>query len=154
MKGSEIITFNTKNGPKALGPYSTAKIYNGVMYVSGNIGIVPETGELISDKVDEQTERLMENLKIILGETNSSFGMILKCTIYLKVRFVIYFRVWMTLPRLMKCMGNIFRKIHLLEWLLLLLLCLRTVSSKLMQLWLILGLSLEIFDRKSIYEGI
>ena len=36
-----IITFFTKKGPKALGPYSTAKIYNGVMYVSGQIGIVP-----------------------------------------------------------------------------------------------------------------
>ena len=41
---SDIITFNTTKGPKPLGPYSTAKIYKGVMYVSGNIGVVPETG--------------------------------------------------------------------------------------------------------------
>lgn len=43
-----IKTFNTTLGPKAIGPYSTAKIFNGVMYVSGQVGINPATGELIS----------------------------------------------------------------------------------------------------------
>jgi 2-iminobutanoate/2-iminopropanoate deaminase len=38
-----IKTFNTALGPKAIGPYSTAKIFNGVMYVSGQIGIDPKT---------------------------------------------------------------------------------------------------------------
>jgi 2-iminobutanoate/2-iminopropanoate deaminase len=46
-----IKTFNTTLGPKAIGPYSTAKIFNGVMYLSGQIGIDPKTGELVSDDV-------------------------------------------------------------------------------------------------------
>ena len=36
-----IKTFNTVKGPKALGPYSTATIYNGILYISGQIGIHP-----------------------------------------------------------------------------------------------------------------
>lgn len=80
----KIIRFNTKKGPKALGPYSTASIYNGVMYVSGQIGIIPETGELAGDDVESQTKRMMENLKIVLEETGKTTGDILKCTIFLK----------------------------------------------------------------------
>ena len=41
---SQVIRFNTKKGPKAIGPYSTVSIYRGVAYVSGQIGISPETG--------------------------------------------------------------------------------------------------------------
>lgn len=49
---SKIIkTVNTVLGPKAVGPYSSARIYNGIMYVSGNIGIDPKTNQLISDEV-------------------------------------------------------------------------------------------------------
>jgi 2-iminobutanoate/2-iminopropanoate deaminase len=44
-----IKTFNTSLGPKAIGPYSTAKIFNGAMYVSGQVGIDPKTGELVSE---------------------------------------------------------------------------------------------------------
>lgn len=43
-----IKTFNTVLGPKAIGPYSTVKVYNGTMYISGQVGIDPKTGELIS----------------------------------------------------------------------------------------------------------
>ena len=49
---SKIIkTVKTVLGPKAVGPYSSARIYNGIMYVSGNIGIDPKTNQLISDEV-------------------------------------------------------------------------------------------------------
>lgn len=61
-----IKTFNTTGGPKAIGPYSTAKIFNGTLYVSGQIGIDPRTGELISLDLEIQTRRALENLRIIL----------------------------------------------------------------------------------------
>lgn len=80
-----IKTFNTVLGPKAIGPYSSAKIYKGVMYVSGQIGIDPKTSELVSDDVELQTRRAMENVKIILSETNCTFQHVLKSTLYLKV---------------------------------------------------------------------
>ena len=54
-----IKTFNTTLGPKAIGPYSTAKIFNGLMYVSGQIGIDPKTSELVSDDVEDQTRRAL-----------------------------------------------------------------------------------------------
>ena len=41
--GDFIKTFNSVNGPKAIGPYSTARIFNGTMYISGEIGIDPKT---------------------------------------------------------------------------------------------------------------
>lgn len=41
---SLVTRFNTQKGPKAIGPYSTASIYGGVAYLSGQIGIDPKTG--------------------------------------------------------------------------------------------------------------
>ncbi len=61
-----IKTINSLLGPKAVGPYSSAQIYNGVMYVSGSIGIDPKTNQLISDEVEEQTRQSMENLRVLL----------------------------------------------------------------------------------------
>lgn len=61
-----IKTFNTSLGPKAIGPYSTAKIFNGVMYVSGQVGIDPKTGELVSDDLEKQVTMALLNVKTIL----------------------------------------------------------------------------------------
>ena len=61
-----VKTFNTIKGPKALGPYSTATIYNGLMYISGQLGISPETSELVSEDVQEQTKRCLDNMAIVL----------------------------------------------------------------------------------------
>jgi enamine deaminase RidA (YjgF/YER057c/UK114 family) len=89
-----IKTFNTTLGPKAIGPYSTAKIFNGLMYVSGQIGIDPATSELVSDDVGLQTRRAMENVKLILEETKCSFEHVLKSTLFLKVKYQLG-RPWM-----------------------------------------------------------
>lgn len=62
----QVTRFNTKKGPKAIGPYSTVSIYRGVAYVSGQIGLDPETGELVGPDVESQTKRVMENIHIIL----------------------------------------------------------------------------------------
>jgi 2-iminobutanoate/2-iminopropanoate deaminase len=61
-----IKTINTKLGPKAIGPYSTIKIYNGLMFVSGAIGVDPKSGNLVSDRVEDQVRRAIDNLKLIL----------------------------------------------------------------------------------------
>lgn len=81
---SSVKRFNTEKGPKAIGPYSTASIYGGIIYLSGQIGLDPETGDLVGDDVESQTKRVMENIKVILGELNRSFSDIIKCTVYLK----------------------------------------------------------------------
>ena len=61
-----IRTFNTVKGPKALGPYSTVTMYNGLMFISGQLGINPDTSELVSQDVQEQTKRALENMAIVL----------------------------------------------------------------------------------------
>lgn len=84
---SKILRINTKLGPKALGPYSTASFYQGVLYVSGQIGIEPETGNIVGPDVESQTKRAMDNLKMFLDELKVDMNNIIKCTVYLKVLF-------------------------------------------------------------------
>jgi 2-iminobutanoate/2-iminopropanoate deaminase len=54
-----IKTYNTVQGPKAIGPYSTVKVFNGTMYVSGQVGLDPKTGELISQDLEIQVRRAL-----------------------------------------------------------------------------------------------
>lgn len=64
---SKIIrTFNTLKGPKALGPYSSVSVYNGMMFVSGQLGIDPNTMELVSPDVAIQTKKALDNMSLLL----------------------------------------------------------------------------------------
>ena len=83
---SKVVRINTKGGPKALGPYSTGSVYQGILYVSGQIGIDPQSGELVGADIESQTKRAMDNLKIFLDELKVPMGDIIKRTVYLKVR--------------------------------------------------------------------
>jgi 2-iminobutanoate/2-iminopropanoate deaminase len=58
--------FNTKLGPKAIGPYSTAMVHKGLMYVSGQLGLDPKSLKLVSDDVEEQTRKAFENFCLLL----------------------------------------------------------------------------------------
>jgi enamine deaminase RidA (YjgF/YER057c/UK114 family) len=92
-----VKTFNTKLGPKAIGPYSTARIYNGTIYFSGQIGIDPNSGELVSDDVEKQATRALLNLQTIVEEAQCSLGLVLKCTVFLTVPPATP-RTWTTSP--------------------------------------------------------
>ncbi|MBL8178903.1 MAG: RidA family protein [Bryobacterales bacterium] len=74
----------TDRAPKAIGPYSQATQYNGVVYLSGQIPLDPVTMQVIEGDVAAQTERVMENLKAVLEAAGSSFAQVLKTTVYLK----------------------------------------------------------------------
>ncbi len=73
---------STHRAPAALGPYSQAVSKNGLVFVSGQIGIEPTSGKLL-DSFDEQVAQAMRNVKNILEENNLGFGNVLKATIYL-----------------------------------------------------------------------
>lgn len=75
---------HTLAAPAALGPYSQAIIANGMVFLSGQIALVPETGHLIGEDVEEQTKQVMENLKAVLEAAGSSFGQVVKTSIFLK----------------------------------------------------------------------
>lgn len=75
--------FNSTKGPKARGPYSSATILGNLVFVSGQGPIDPETDKFVGETVEEQTRRVLENVKIILEEVGSSLDKALKCNVYL-----------------------------------------------------------------------
>ena len=74
---------STSKAPAAIGPYSQANFINGVLYISGQIPIDPETGNLV-DGIEKETHQVMKNLKAILEEAGMSFSNVEKETIFLK----------------------------------------------------------------------
>ena len=75
---------DTNRAPRAIGPYSQAVGYNGLLFVSGQIAIDPETGEVINGSVEVQTRRCMDNLQQVLMAAGLDFSHVLKTTIYLR----------------------------------------------------------------------
>ncbi len=75
--------FLTQRGPKAIGPYSTAVISEGVCYLSGMIPVDPATGKLAAEDAAGQARQVFENIKTVLEELNASTAGILKTTVFL-----------------------------------------------------------------------
>lgn len=78
----EII--HTDLAPKAIGPYSQAVAYDGLVYCSGQIGLDPATMEFAGATVEEQAEQVMRNLGHVLAAAGSGFDKVIKCTIFLE----------------------------------------------------------------------
>ncbi len=76
-------TVSTKNAPAAIGPYSQGKIAGGMLYASGQIPIIPETGALREGDIRAQAEQVMENIAAVLREAGSSFAQVVKTTCFL-----------------------------------------------------------------------
>lgn len=73
----------TPSAPGALGPYSVAVEAGGFLFVSGQVGIDPGTGERAPDNVAAETKQIMENLQAILGDVGLTLPDIAKTTIFL-----------------------------------------------------------------------
>jgi 2-iminobutanoate/2-iminopropanoate deaminase len=80
---STKVIVETDKAPKAIGPYSQAVGYNGLLFLSGQIAIDPETGELVDGEVEAQTARVMANLSAVLGASGLDFSHVIRSTIYL-----------------------------------------------------------------------
>ncbi len=74
---------STANAPAAIGPYSQANLINGVLYISGQIPVNPETGKLV-EGIEKETHQVMKNLKAVLDEAGMDFKNVVKATIFLK----------------------------------------------------------------------
>ena len=74
---------STANAPQAIGPYSQAIEAGGFVFVSGQIPLIPATGELVEGSVEVQTARVLENLKAILEAAGSSLENVVKTTVYI-----------------------------------------------------------------------
>jgi 2-iminobutanoate/2-iminopropanoate deaminase len=73
---------STDKAPKAIGPYSQAIEANGNIYVSGQLGINPETGKLV-EGIENQTEQVLKNMGAILEAAGCTFKNVVKCTVLL-----------------------------------------------------------------------
>jgi 2-iminobutanoate/2-iminopropanoate deaminase len=74
----------TNRGPKPIGPYSQAIKCNGFLFVSGQVGVDPASGEFAGATIQQQTERMLENVKAILEAGGASLGHVVKTTVFLK----------------------------------------------------------------------
>jgi len=77
----EII--ETDDAPEPGGAYSQAVIDDGRVYVSGQVGVDPETGEVVSGGVAAQTEQVMANLEAVLAAADASLDDAIKANVYL-----------------------------------------------------------------------
>jgi len=82
--GKSII--KTDKAPQAIGPYSQGvKVEKGgLIFVSGQIPISPESGELISGSIGDETRQVLKNLKAILEEAGSGLDKVVKTCVFLK----------------------------------------------------------------------
>jgi 2-iminobutanoate/2-iminopropanoate deaminase len=73
----------TSNAPAPIGPYNQAVIANGMLYISGQIALHPQTAELVVDCIEAETELVMQNLSAILTAAKIDFSHAVKTTILL-----------------------------------------------------------------------
>lgn len=74
---------HTDNAPKAIGPYSQAIKANGFLFISGQIPVNPQTGEIVEGGIEAQTTQSLENLKAILAEAGCSINDVVKTGVFL-----------------------------------------------------------------------
>jgi len=78
----QVIT--TEKAPKAIGPYSQGVSANCFMFTAGQIGLVPETGNLIEGGIEAETRQVLTNIKNILEAAGYGLNDVVKTTVYLK----------------------------------------------------------------------
>lgn len=76
--------FLTQNGPKAIGPYSTAVCTDDAVYMSGMLGIDPSTGKLAEGGVEAQAKQVLTNIQTVLTEMGLTPANVVKTTVFLK----------------------------------------------------------------------
>lgn len=74
---------STDAAPKAIGPYSQARKAGKLLFCSGQIGIDPQTGELVAVGIEAQTKQVMENIRQILLAADMTFDNVLKTTVFI-----------------------------------------------------------------------
>lgn len=74
----------TPEAPAPIGPYSQAVLAGSTLYISGQIALDPDTGELINENITEETHAVMKNLEAVLRVANFGFQDVVKCTIFIR----------------------------------------------------------------------
>ena len=74
---------STDKAPAAIGPYSQAVVTGNLLFSSGQIALDPETGVVVGETIEEQTEQVMKNLGAILEEAGLGYGDVVKTVCFL-----------------------------------------------------------------------
>jgi 2-iminobutanoate/2-iminopropanoate deaminase len=77
-------THFVKSAPQAIGPYCHAVQTGNLVFCSGQTPLDPETNQIVGENITEQTERVLENLEIVLQGLGLSLQNVVKCNVYLK----------------------------------------------------------------------
>lgn len=77
------IKIATQNAPQAIGPYSQAIQTGDLVFVSGQLGLDPQTGEFVSGGIQDQTRQALTGIKNILTEAGLTMDHVVKCTVFL-----------------------------------------------------------------------
>ena len=73
---------NTPDAPAPIGPYNQAILSGNTLYVSGQIAIDPQSGNMITDDIDNETHQVMKNLGSILKAAGFGYDQVVKCSIF------------------------------------------------------------------------
>ena len=82
MPQKQVIS--TENAPKAIGPYSAGIRSGQLVFTAGQLGIAPQTGELVSGGIESETRQALTNLKHVLEAAGLSLSEVVKTTVFLR----------------------------------------------------------------------
>lgn len=77
----KVIT--AQNAPAAIGPYSHGVCVGDLFFTSGQIPLVPKTGKLAGESIEEQTEQVLKNLEAVLAANDMTFSNVVKTTVFI-----------------------------------------------------------------------
>jgi 2-iminobutanoate/2-iminopropanoate deaminase len=75
--------FFIPGAPPPIGPYSPALLVNDTLYISGQVPINIETGQLITENIELATHQVLRNIKVLLAEAGMTLENVVKCTIFM-----------------------------------------------------------------------
>ncbi len=75
---------STQKAPQAIGPYSQGMITGDMVYTSGQLGIDPETGEIVNSSIQEEARQSLKNVEAVLKEAGVTLTDVVKTTVFVK----------------------------------------------------------------------
>ena len=76
-------TISNPAAPAAIGPYSQGQIAGGFLFSAGQIPLIPESMEMVTGSIEDQTRRVLQNLDAVLAAAGTSWARVVKTTVFL-----------------------------------------------------------------------
>ncbi len=76
-------TIATHHAPAAIGPYSQGKVVGNLLFTAGQIPLIPESMEMVTGSIEDQTARVLKNLDAVLAAAGTTWDRVVKTTVFL-----------------------------------------------------------------------